>query len=152
MPVDISVQGANELAVIVRRLKEIGDKDLRKELYAGINRATKPLKQDVKEAAARDLPQRGGLASVIASSKLTTAKRGGGRNPGVRITGKLAGHDLSSIDRGRLRHPVFGNKNVWVNQTVAAGFFSKTIEAGAPKVRAELLDVLESVARRLVDG
>lgn len=151
VPVDFTVQGANELAVIAAHLKRTGDREVRKELFAGLNRATKPLKADVKRSALDTLPRRGGLASVISKAKLSTSNRASGKNPGVRITGASPGHALRPIDAGEVRHPVFGN-NVWVTQKVTPGFFTKPLEAGVDTVRKELLDVLEQIAAKLVAG
>jgi hypothetical protein len=152
VPVDFTVKGAEEIQVIARSLKAAGDTGLRKELLAGINRATKPLKAGVRQSALTVLPKRGGLNLLIGAAKLSTQTRSSGRNPGVRITAKAPGLDLRSIDRGRLRHPVFGDKRVWVSQAVAPGFFGRPLEAGAGDVRRELMDALEAVAAKIVAG
>lgn len=149
MPADLRIEGTEQLERVARRLKDLGDGELRKELYRAIQRATKPLKAKAKDAALRDLPQRGGLNKWVASSKFSTRTRGGGRNPGVKIVAKKGTHDLRALDRGRLRHPVYGNRRVWVNQSVKPGWFSKSMEDGAPDVRRELLGVLEDVARQV---
>lgn len=149
MAVDIRVEGVGELEKLGRQLREVGDKELRRELYKGVNRATKQLKADVKQEAAVSLPRRGGLAKLIASSRLSTSTRTTGRDPGVRITGRLSGHDLQAIDRGRLRHPVFGNRSRWVTQQIRPGFFTRPLQDGSGPVRDELLNVFDDIARRL---
>lgn len=150
MPVDISIEGADELARVGRQLRQVADKELRKELLAGLNRATKPLKESAKRSAQTSLPRRGGLAAKVAGSRFATRSRLSGRDPSVRITAK--GMDLRSLDTGSLRHPVFGNRKVWVTQRVARGWFSKPIESGADEVRREILNVLEDITRRLARG
>lgn len=152
MPVDLRIVGAEQLADVARRCKEAGDKELRRDLMRGINRSLKPAKAAVKAAALRELPRRGGLNRVIATSRIGSRSRTGGRNPAVFLTGKKAGHDLRSVDRGRLRHPVFGNKSVWVTQEIKPGWWSRTLQDQAPRVRREVVDVLEDVARRLARG
>lgn len=149
MPADLRVEGVERLERAARQLREAGDKDLRREMYRAIQRSTKPLRQKAKEAALRELPQRGGLNVWVASSRFSTKTRGGGRNPGVRITATKGKHNLKSLDEGKLRHPVFGNRNVWVSQPVPAGWFSKTIEDGADEVRKELVDAIEETLRKL---
>lgn len=153
MPVDVRIagDGADKLEVLSRRLKAAGDSELRRELYRGLNRATKPLKEAAKRAARQDLPRRGGLNELVASARFSTRTRGGGRTPGVSLTASKAGTDLRWIDRGKLRHPVFG-RSTWVNQTVPAGWFTKTLEAEGPAVRKELVTVLDDIARRLGRG
>lgn len=150
MPVDLRVDGADQLARVAKVLRTTGNATLRRELYAGIQRATKPLKAAAKDAARAQLPKRGGLNEFVAGSKLATRSRGGGRTPGVRITAtKTGGHDLRAIDNGRLRHPVFGNRAAWVTQSVKPGWFTKTMQDGAPVVRKEIVSVLDDVADQL---
>lgn len=150
MVADLRITGTDDLARVARALKDAGDKDLRRELLRGINRALKPAKQAVKDAARAELPQRGGLAAEVAASKIGSSTRTSGRNPGVRITGKKSGRDLRSIDRGRIRTP-WGRKgpNAWKDQAVKPGFFSETLAEQAPRVRREVVDVLEDVARKI---
>lgn len=153
MPVDIVIKGAEDFARVSKDLRAIDDKLLRQELYRGINRATKPMKDDAKANARRVLPHRGGLGDFVAKTSLTTRTRGG-QNPGVRIVArktKKGGKksDLDRIDRGQVRHPVFGNRKVWVQQDVTPGWFTKPMERGADPVRRALLDVLDDVKRKV---
>ena len=152
MPVDLRVSGVDDLERIAAEIKETGDRGLRKDLLRGINRALKPAKAAVKEAARRELPHHGGLDEFVASSRIGSSTRSSGRNPGVRLTGKKSGHDLRAIDRGRLRHPVFGNRNAWVTQEVKPGWWSQTLQEQAPEVRHEVVSALDEVARRLANG
>ena len=149
---DLRVEGADEFARLSRQLRELGDKELRRDLYKGIQRATKPLKEKAKDAARRDLPSSGGLNEFVAKSKFSTKTRGGGKEPGVRISVVKAGHDIRRIDKGVLRHPVFGNMNVWVSQPVKPGWFTHTLAEESDPVRRELLEVFDDVARRLSRG
>lgn len=151
-PVDVRITGADQLGDLGKRLRSAGEdgKGLRKELYRGINRATKPAKADAKAAAARELPQRGGLARLVASSRFSTRTRTGGRNVGVSIVAK--GTAVRTTDRGFLRHPVFGNREVWVTQRVDPGWFTETLQKSAPKVRREVLDAMRDVAEQIARG
>jgi hypothetical protein len=51
--------------------------------------------------------------------------------------------------RGRLRHPVFG-RNVWVDQTVKSGWWTRPTEAIGPDVR-NVDAAMDAMARKL-DG
>lgn len=145
MPVEVTIVADTEkLARLSAVLKRVGDQQLRRELYRGIQRATVPMKAAARASALQRLPKRGGLAGKVASSKLSTRTRGG-RNPSVRIVAS-GGVDLRSMDRGRLRHPVFGNRRVWVNQSVAARWFTDPMRATAPAARTEIAGVLDRVA------
>jgi hypothetical protein len=150
--VDIKVTGAEEFGVLARRLKE-APQELRKELYAGINRSVKPLRQDVKIAAGVALPHRHGYAGLIASElKVTARRRAAGRNPAVYLVGKAGKRDVSSLNRGRLRHPLYGNRRHWYSQRIRPGFWTVTLEADAPRVRTELVEAIKTVARKIEAG
>lgn len=145
---DIIVTGATDLERLARRLKELGDNDLRKEMLRGIRNGTKPLIAAAKDSARDSLPREGGLNEVIARSKFGTRTRTSGRTPGVRVVG-TSGHNIQAMDEGRLRHPVYGNRDVWVTQQITPGWFTKPMEDGADDVRRELVNVLDGIARRL---
>lgn len=148
--VEIIVRGAEDLATLSKALRQVGDKELRRELFASLQRATKPTREKVRQSLASDLPQRGGLAALMAASRLSTRTRAGGRNPTVRIEAK-APHDLRGMDRGRLRHPVWGSRERWADQSIEPGVFSRPIEEDAPAIRDELMAGMESVARKFLD-
>lgn len=153
---EFSMTGADQLAHVAKQLRAAGaeGKAIRKELYAGLQRATKPLRADMITHAAATMPKRGGLSKRVARSKVSTRTTGGGRNVGVRITvkgpAKTGGGqvDARSIDRGRLRHPTFGHRP-YVNQQVTPGAFSEPFDAAAPLVRKELVKAVDTVAKRL---
>lgn len=150
MAVDVTIEGAEKLAVLGKALRQVGDKELRRELFASLQRATKPTREKVRESLASDLPQRGGLAATMAASRLSTRSRAGGKNPAVRIEAK-APHDLRSMDKGRLRHPIYGSRKKWVTQAIQPGVFSKPIEDDAPQIRDEILAGMERVALKFLD-
>lgn len=149
MPVELRIEGAQDLERVSRRLKQLGDKELKNELSRGINRAVKPMKDEVKAAALRDLPKRGGLNKFVAKLSWKTKTKTSGQSVGVTIVADKSGHDLKAIDRGRVRHPVFGNRRAWVLQQVKAGFFSNTVRGHADRIRRELLALVADIERRL---
>lgn len=145
--VDIQVNGAEQLAALAKRLRQAGNRDLRNELNRGLRRAARPLIADARAHARRTLPQRGGLNEVIARSKFRVSVRTG-RDPGVRIIAK--GHDARLDTRGRLRHPVFGHRDIpWPEQKITPGWFHVPMRAGARHVRRELLKAISEVAKKI---
>jgi hypothetical protein len=146
---DLEITGAEKFAVVARALKQAGDKELSKELYAALNRSTKSPRQAARERADERLPRRGGLNRRVARARLST-RRAAGKNPGVKIVAK--GLDqLARIDaEGKVRHPTpKGGK--WVDQDIpnARGWFTEPMQAAAPEVRRELVRALDEVARKL---
>lgn len=143
---ELTVRGADQLADLSKRLRQAGEKDLRREMHRGIRRAAGPLIADAREHARATLPKHGGLNERVARSKFSVRARSG-RDPGVRIIAK--GVDARLDKAGRDRHPVFGDRHVWVVQQVRPGWFRIPMERGAPRVRRELLLAFHVVARRL---
>lgn len=144
---DIRVtSGAETLATVSKRLKDIGDRALKNELARNIRAVTKPVIADLRQAALRTLPREGGLAARVAGSKIGTRTTTTGNNVGVRIVAR-SGYDLDAIDRGTLRHPVFGTDR-WVTQSVPAGWWSKTLKADEAKVREAVINAVETIGRK----
>lgn len=153
MSVRLQIRGAEDFKKLSKALREAGmeGKRLRKELRKEINRETKPLKQDAKKNARAILPKRGGLARRVARSGFRTSTKLTGPGVGVRIVGKgkRPALDIRSIDKGRVRHPVFGNKDRWVTQSVTPGWFTKAMDKGKGKVREGVLRAVNAIVRKL---
>jgi hypothetical protein len=143
----VRVDGAKRFTALAKRLKAYNDKALRSEFYKGISRAAKPLIADVRASFRDRLPKRGGLAERVAKSKISAKRRMSGRSAGVRIVG-TNNYDLGSINRGRVRHLVYGHKP-WINQKVQSNTWTDPLEAGAPVVEAQLEQVMYDVARKI---
>lgn len=151
MAVDIRVTGAEQLRALARDVRAAGDKGIRREMYRGIQRATKPLKAAAQASALEHLPAGGGLNRRVAGARMSTRTRTGGANPGVRIVARegKASIDLAALDRGRLRHPLYGNRRYWYLQRVPDGWWSRPMTQGADTVRRELVAALDDVRRQL---
>lgn len=72
--------------------------------------------------------------------------------PGIRIVvnAKQAPHARPYEDMGRwgaFRHPVFGNRKVWVAQR-SRPFLFNTVAGDADRIAGEIADVIPEVARR----
>lgn len=151
---NIDVDPPDKMDLVARTLRQMGDKELAREIYKALNRATSKMKADAKAEAGRRLPQRGGLARRVAGAKLST-RRKGGRNPGVAIVAK--GMDqLARMDEGQVKHPVYGNRDVWVTQDITGGWFSEPMEAGKPEAARQIEEAMDDlaveIARKLDSG
>ena len=146
---DLQITGADKFAKVAKALKQAGDKELQKELYSALNRATKPMRAEAKKSAAQKLPRAGGLNSRVARARMSTRRRAG-KNPGVKIVA-TGMSQLAMMDQGRVRHPVWGNRGRWVNQPIpeAAGWFTEPMQDGAKDARREIIKALDSVAKKL---
>lgn len=99
--------------------RELGNK-YPDELNKALEKTADKLKEDIAKSAASILPKRGGLASAISHIDISIVKHGNG----VSIVAN-AKYNLEEIDRGTVRHPVYGNRRTVVTQQVNPGFWSK---------------------------
>lgn len=148
---DFEVRGSHQLHVLAQRLAEAGRGDLRKELLREIRGSARKAIPDVRQAAFRTLPRRGGLAERVGKQAYAVQTRLAGSSASIRIAGKGM-KELRDIDAGRLRHPVFGDRGRWKAQSVTPGFFSKTIERRAPSIRKDVEKAMGDIARKVTGG
>lgn len=152
MVAELSVKGAEKFGILAKALRDVGDKELRSALYRGINRAVKPLTEDVKKSTPNYLPRR--YAVELSKSLRVRARRRAGRNPAVYLVGqaktpKGKDRDLRSLNRGRLRHPLYGNRGYWYDQAVSPNWWDDPLFKGAGEVRKEIVRELDDVAVKL---
>lgn len=146
---DFEIHGADQFLALSKALKHAGRTELRKELNKAMRTGAKPLIPKARASAMARLPQRGGLAQQIAKEPTRVQTRTG-KDPGVRVVvGKKRG-GARAANRGVIRHPVFGNRDVWVDQQVRPGWFDEPMAASAPEIRKALEQGIEDVAAKVV--
>lgn len=145
----MSNNGSRDLAVLSAHLKGT---PLRLPMVRGLKSAAKPMIGEVQAAARAKLPRRGGLNEQVAGQRVTISVRTGARTAGVRLL--TSAPDTAMTDAGFVRHPVFGHRDRWKRQSIpnAAGWWTDTCEASAPKVKAEMLAVMETYAAAIRVG
>lgn len=152
MTAELRVEGADKFGILAKALRQVGDKDLRTELYRGINRAVKPLTESVKVETKNYLPRR--YAFELAKSLKVRARRRAGRDPAIYLVGRAKTprgkeRDLASLNRGRLRHPLYGNRRYWFDQEVSPNWWDDPLLEGADQVREEIVGVLDEVVQKV---
>lgn len=151
----LSVRGAEQLQALARDLRAAGDpgKGLRRELRKNITQAVKPMQAAV-QSKAEAIPTTGsghtGLRAAIAkATRIRTSV-----SQKAQVTLEVAPSRMPSGQRslparmdgrGRWRHPVFGNRNVWVNQASHQYFWP----AVAPHIQGVRQAVIEAVERTI---
>lgn len=151
---DFAVQGRDELVRLGEQLRAAGNSDgaksIQNALRKEVREITKRTRQNIKRSALQNLPSKGGLNRWAASMPgATTNLRG--RATSVRISMKKSGHDIAALNRGRLRHPLFGNRRSWHGQDIEPGFFTDVIEGEAPELRRQILHAIRAAAQRAAD-
>jgi hypothetical protein len=153
----IEVTGAEDLRRASAQLRTVADgKAMRRDLMKGLRQGVLPAVASVK-AAALALPAHGpkstGLRRRIARAT-SPQVRTGGRNPIVRVRISRRGMgDQAALPRvlneRQFRHPVYGNRDLWVSQRGVPGWFERAIRPTEPAVRKEMEAVLDRLEKSL---
>jgi hypothetical protein len=122
------------------------DVAIRKEYTKTLRDVARPFANDVLVTGASGLPRRGGLSFRVASSRPNI------QVSSMRVAVAFGGpysRGLKGMDQGVIRHPVFDRrkrtlkhpkgKRVWVNQKIRSHLFTTPFEAGASRLRPQLI-------------
>lgn len=141
----IDVVGEGQFNALAARLRR-AEGELPKEIIDALERAAPDLERAATESAAANLPQRGGLAAVVASSGMSHQRRANG----IRIVARGI-TQLGLTNQGKVRHPVYGRPGTWVGQEIpkARDWFDRPLQRGESRIRRELEKALEKIARKI---
>jgi len=146
---------ADDIDRLVKNIRAHGNrKALEKELRGGLNRVSKDIRGQLVEVVPTALPKRGGLAATIREATRSRTAVKGGKWAGVSMVFSARGHDIRTITGKRLRHPVYGNRDVWVEQTkgVEPTVFAAAVDDQTPEIRRAITAVMASVASKMGGG
>lgn len=139
----------------VREALEREDRGARGELVDALRREASPIVADVRAAAMR-LPAHGkkhtGLRGRLAAGVDVDT-----RTSGVRIVAKAVDPSEVSLPRGMdngargWRHPVYGNRDVWVQQR-GGSWFREPISRHQDALERSLTNVLEQMADNIANA
>lgn len=150
------VTGQAELRRVQTILTVEAPADLRKDLTTGTRDALAPLKKDVPAEALVKLPHRGGHAPLLARALTVTTRVTGGRTvrASVKVSakGKSEDRDVSSLNRGVLRHKLFGNRHHWYRQRVTRGLVDDPMDRARDRVVDNARDAANDYADKIVKG
>ena len=149
---------SGDLARLSRQLRTVGDaKAIRRDLVRGLRSGAKPALEAVR-AAALALPDNPGGRSTGLRRKAARAAsiqvRTSGRQAGVyvRISRARMGNQAGALKGSRSRrwrHPVFGNRDVWVQQASRPEWFDRAARSQAGPARRAVQQVLNDIERRM---
>jgi hypothetical protein len=158
----ISIRDSGDLKRVTRQLREQANgKELVRDLRTGLRDVLRPVASEAK-AAYRSAPSRRGGARRRGGSLRAALARA--TRVEVRTTGRMAGarirvdgrkmpagqRSLPQMWEGtkRWRHPVYGNREVWVNQR-ARPTFDRTVQRHEDEATRKVEEVLEGIRRKL---
>lgn len=147
MALDLTISGGNQARDLADRLAAVTDALLRPALDEGLTAGAGVAVREARHNAETVLPKRGGYAAEVAASPIDVDPLHGAATVQVRVTAR--GHDPRLDTQGRLRHPVFGNENVWREQKVPAGWFTAAMIRSAADVELQLLRAVDAALARV---
>lgn len=145
-----TVTGAAELRYVARLAERARVVSLKRELSEAHRQAFAPLLPAIRKTAA-GLPS--GYAPTMVKAIRVSARRSGLITYAeVHARGRAKDRDVRRIDAGALRHPVYGNRDVWRTTGVVPGFVSRPVGELGEKIATESLDALERITHEIAEG
>lgn len=159
-PFALGVETHQGLAALVRAIRAEEDgKELRKELAKNLRAALRPgaaeAKSSIMGMSSGGLRTAPALRSSIAR-KIRPEVKLGGRWSGARVkafkTRNVRNFPNAPKRTNRAsgwRHPVFGNREVWVDQTGKIDWFDDSFQGREGEYLAAVNEAMENMARRI---
>lgn len=151
---DLEVRGTEEFVRVAKALNAQGSagRGLKKELMTAIKAAAKPMENEVRDHVAQYLPDR--YAPIISKGLVVRpSQKTTGKSVGLKLLGYAPGQSrrrqIKVIDGGTLRHPVYGNREAWVDQKVKKGFWSEPLQRAREKPAKEIRRAIQTVAEKI---
>lgn len=158
----VSMRGADKLDTLARKLRAAGRKDLDRELNRELRKPLPRLRKAVQAGIPAHMPR--GYEDTLSRSLRFRLSRRRGAVISVKVTmhGRGGGgkdRDVRRLDRGILRHPVFGRRrrttrgrifnNPWVQQRVPPGFFTIPAERELDNVRRDMVAAIDRLLSKV---
>ena len=154
MTVDLTITGQRKLDVVAARL----DREA-KRFQRRISTATRDaVQRSYRPVLVGMTPQfvpNGYAPALSASLKVTTVVSLAQGRVTAKVsapTGGKFGRDVTSLERGTLRHPLFGNRGFWYRQRVRRGFASIPLRAVRPLIVRDIDRELAAISRDVERG
>lgn len=119
------------------------DKAVARAIRKRTREAAKPIGEYVVTTGSEQMPQRGGLAALLAAGRPTVSLLAKGASLNLKRPA-----DYRSLDAGVLRHPVF-RTGKWIRQPVPDGAFTDAFGDLPDRVRAPLDQIILDVLKEL---
>jgi len=153
---DFEMRTGRDLTRIARELRAMNNPELKKRFSNELRQAAKPMVPAVKQAI-RQIPSKQGYTADGLRGRMARAVklevRTTGRDAGVRI--RVDGRKMPSGDKSLQaymegvkkpwRHPVYGNREVWVRQSPKP-YFYRTVESMGQRARQGVNRAIDRVA------
>lgn len=163
----VQIIGTGQLVELQRRLRAAGHENLRASMQRRVRRAAEPLQRDLqasirsvqmrsqgRSARPRPSPTTRPLRATIAAAIRISVRTTNPVGARVWVDRTALPADLRSmpntINSGRIRHPVFGNRHKWVNQyATPSPWWDATVRRHQSRMRTEMERITDDINRRL---
>ena len=164
----VQILGTGQLLTLSRRLKAVAGTPVQRNMARRIRRAAEPLRDDLQstirglsiQSTGRGAGRRGGpsattrpLRATIAGAIRISVRTSSSPGARVWVDKSLLPPDLKNmaqtINTGRVRHPVFGNRRRWATQTASPLWWDRTVQRHTPRMTSEVARVVDDVRRQL---
>lgn len=140
--------GARVFEGLAERLAKASAEDVVTRAVGDAIDSAAPALESAARGGAGRLPKRGGLAAVVAGTRINRkSTRARGYYNLRLVAGKNAVKNPGSINRGRVAHLTYGRGPLHF-QTVAPGWFTEPMKANVPMLRARA----EAAKRKVLKG
>lgn len=152
MGFEVRLAGGTQLDRVVYGLRRVGDQGLGRIMSKQLRAATAPLRKDIKAEVPRAMPS--GYAPILSKSlrfrqQIQTTRTTSRVTFRVHADGQRERRDVPTLNRGRLRHPLWGDREYWVDQRVRRGFVDRPIDRWRPEIRRQMDAVVAWVASEI---
>jgi hypothetical protein len=149
------IEGAAELRRVAAQMRAQGRKDLSRQMDRALFRATKPIQAEIRAEAERSLPS-GYAATLTASLAWRQSRRTGGNRARLVLRtfadGRARRRDIRALEKGLLRHPLYGEyEQPWYNTRFQGGFHDRGTRRAMERASAELGKVVREFAQKLIE-
>ena len=122
------------------------DAKVKRAIRKRLKEAGKPLGEHTRDEGSDAMPSGGGLRDRLLGAPVATAMLASGVNVWV---GNRRKSQFVGLNKGVLRHPVWGRMKTWRSQAVPEGTYSEAWQDVPPDVRAKFDQVLTDVIKEL---
>lgn len=163
--VDVQIKTSADLARVHAGLGRMADgKRLRKEFVKEVRAEVRPVAAKVRAAyranPSKNQPNtpagRGDLRKLLARAVTVQVRTGRNATVSLKVDGRKMPEGMKGVPslyerRRPWRHPVYGNREVWVSQR-GQPTFDRIVRQAAPGVRRRVGKIAEGVARDVTKG
>jgi hypothetical protein len=166
---EVRIEGAARLHRLAAQIRTEGRKDLSREMGRALSKAAEPISESVSKEAEKVMPNSGGYRELLTGSlKHKLSRRLAGQQARVVITtyadGTKERRDVVALNKGNLRHPVFGRSrkiktgnragtllaNPWAVTKIRSGFHDRGTANAMDQAQAALMEVVDDFTARLI--